>query len=231
MWPEALKHIHPLQIRCFSHTPLSPHLFTLYTELFHFIIQMLKYSMQYNFSIKQELIAMKNKDCHTATKASAFTVRPKQGSTFIPHGKTKVFIGSLTEPPHTQACWLETTGTDRLSSVKPVTHLMLVLIPCRVFVYCFSFNWLSICQSGPERPEAQRRNIKCVNCAWHSYSTGYSGNSSNFFCISHMGAQQHLTLPLFLEASCSSRALLGGCQAASLSGGTCRRAAVELPVL
>ena len=219
-------------MRCFIHTSLSPHLFALYTELFHFILQMLKYSTQYNFSIKQELIAMKNKDCHAASKASVFTVRPKQGSTFIPHGKTKVFIGSLTEAPHTQACWLETTGTDRLSSVKPVTHLMLVLIPCRVFVYCFSFNQSSICQSESERHEAQRRNIKCVNCAWHSYSTGYFGNSSNFFsCISLKGAQQHVGWPLFLEASCSSMALLGGCQAVSPSGGTCCRAAAELLVL
>lgn len=155
----------------------------------------------------------------------------KQGRTFIPHGKTKVFIGSLTEPPHTQACWLETTGTDRLSSVKPVTHLMLVLIPCRVFVYCFAFNQSSICQSGSERHEAQRRNIKWVNWPWHSYSTGYLGNSSNFFCVSLKGAQQHIARPLFLKASRSSRALLGGCQAVSLSGGTCCRAAVELLVL
>lgn len=97
---------------------------------------------------------MKNKACHAASKASAFTVRPKQGHTFIPHGKTKVVIGSLPERPHTQACWLETTGTGRLNSVKTVTHLMSVLIPCRVFVYCFSFNQSSICQSGSERHQA-----------------------------------------------------------------------------
>lgn len=130
----------------------SPHLSALYAKSllkqFCSIIQVLKYSKKYNLGVKQELITMKNKDCHAASKASAFTVRPKQGRTFIPHGKTKVFIGSLPEPPHTQACWLETTGTDRLNSVKTVTHLMSVLIPCRVFVYCFSFNQSSICDQG-----------------------------------------------------------------------------------
>lgn len=30
--------------------------------------QMFKYSSQCNFSIKQELIAVKNKDCHAAAK-------------------------------------------------------------------------------------------------------------------------------------------------------------------
>lgn len=193
---------------------------------------MLKCSTQCNFSIKQELIAIKNKACHAASKASAFPVRPKQGSTFIPHGKTKLLIGSLTEPPHTQACSLETTGADRLSSVKPVTHLMLVLIPCRVSVYCFSFNQSSICQSRSERHEAQRCNIKHVNCAWRSDSMGYFGNSGSFFSwISPKGARQSVAWPLFLEASRSSGALLGGCQAASPSGGPSCGSAVELLLL
>jgi len=71
-----------------------------------------------------------------------------------------------------------------------------------------------------------------MNWAWHSYSTGSLGNSSNFLsCVYTKGAQQQLVWAMLLGASRGSRALPGARQALSPSGGTCCGAAAQLLLL
>lgn len=92
---------------------------------------------------------------------------------------------------------------------------MSVLIPCRVFVYCFSFNQSSICQSGSERHQAGFKHRDVVLSLLAGLGIPVPREileTPAIFSPSFLqrpgGAQEHVVLQLVLEALHSYRAAL-----------------------
>lgn len=92
---------------------------------------------------------------------------------------------------------------------------MSVLIPCGVFVYCFSFNQSSICQSGSEKHQAGFKHRDVVLSLLAGLGIPVPREiletpaiSSPAFLQQPGGAQEHVMLQLVLEALRSYRAAL-----------------------
>lgn len=92
---------------------------------------------------------------------------------------------------------------------------MSVLIPCGVFVYCFSFNQSSICQSGSEKHQAGFKHRDVVLSLLAGLGIPVPREiletpaiSSPAFLQRPGGAQEHVVLQLVLEALRSYRAAL-----------------------